>query len=99
MSNLLTDVLELLLPLLLLAELLGSWQVLSPDGRAAESVSAMRRVLFLRSPETGVGTMPNSFKFPESSYGRGAQAVHLCPVEVTALARVASFSSQLLDSP
>ena len=59
----------------------------------------MRLVLFLRSPEAGVGTMANPFKLPESSYGRGAQAVHLCSVEVIALARVASLRSQLLDSP
>jgi hypothetical protein len=64
----------------------------------------MQRVLFLRSLEAGIGTMANPFGFPESIYGRGAQAVHLCPVEVIALAvialaRVASLRSQLLDSP
>jgi hypothetical protein len=58
----------------------------------------MRPVLFLRSREAGFGTMANPFKFPESSYGRGAQAVQLRPVEVIALARVASLRSQLLDS-
>jgi len=59
----------------------------------------MRRVLLLRSPEARFGTMENPFKFPESSYGRGAQAVHLCPVEVIALAGVASLRLQLLDLP
>jgi hypothetical protein len=58
----------------------------------------MRRVLFLRSPDTGLGSMPNPFKFPESSYGRGAQAVHLRPVKVIALTRVASLRSQVLDA-
>jgi hypothetical protein len=60
----------------------------------------MRRVpfLFLRSPEAGLGTMTNAFEFPESSYGCRTQAVHLCPVEVIALARVASLRSQLLYS-
>jgi hypothetical protein len=59
----------------------------------------MRRVLFLRSTEAGLGTMVNSLEFPESGYGRGAQAVHPCPIEVIALARVASLRSQLLYLP
>jgi hypothetical protein len=59
----------------------------------------MRMVLFLRSPEAGVGTLVDPLEFPESSYGRWAQAVHLCPVEVIAFVRVSSLRSQLLDSP
>jgi hypothetical protein len=39
------------------------------------------------------------FEFPESSDGCGAQAVHLRPAEVEALARVAGLHAQLLDSP
>jgi hypothetical protein len=53
------------------------------------SASTIRRVLLLRSTQTCVGTLVDPFEFPESIYGGGAQAVHLCPVKVIALARVA----------
>jgi hypothetical protein len=61
------------------------------------SVSAVRWMLLLGSTETCVGTLLHPFEFPQSSYGGRTQAVHLCPVEVTPLARVAGLGPQLLD--
>jgi hypothetical protein len=61
--------------------------------------AAMRQVLLLRSTETCERTLMHPFEFPESSDGRGAKAVHLCPVAVITLAGVTRLHPQLLDSP
>jgi hypothetical protein len=59
---------------------------------------AMRRRLLLRSTKARVGAFTHTFEFPHSSDRRGTQRVHLCAVEVTALARVTSLRQQILDS-
>ena len=64
--------------------------------RCGRSVSPVRLVLFLRSTETCLGTFVHALELPQSSDARGAQAVHLCPVEVIPLARVAGLRAQLL---
>jgi hypothetical protein len=63
------------------------------------SAPAMRRVLLLCSTEASFGALVDAFELSQSSYGRGAQAVRLGPVEVTALAMVTHLRTELLDSP
>jgi hypothetical protein len=70
-----------------------------PARRRRRSASAIRRVRFLRSTETCERTLMHPFEFPESSDGGRAQATHLRPAEIEALARVAGLHTQLLDSP
>lgn len=52
----------------------------------------------LRSTEARLRTFVYPFELPESSYRCGTYAVHLRAIDVAALARVASFRSQILDS-
>jgi hypothetical protein len=64
-----------------------------PGSMPGDEPRLWRRLFLLRSTEARVGTFVHSLELPQSSCACRAQAVHLCPVEVIALAGVASLRS------
>src|SRR3954451_10130085 len=66
--------------------------------RNGASVAAVRGALLLGPTKAGRGAFVGALEFPESNHGCRASALHLCPLEVIALAVVASLGAQLFDT-
>ena len=66
-------------------------------GVGRRSVTVLRGVLLLGSAEPRLGASVGPLQLPESGHGGEARTVHLCSVQVIALAVVESLGSEVLD--